>query len=358
MTPRPIRPSLTLQPIWLWIACLLAPAVSTWADDELRKKVEPYARKIEQTRLLFHINMIPIQSRVGELERAMRELSKLEAEGKQSAYFWYTLGLGRWMTGDPTGAETALHKAEAIIGDGKQPTGLEGQVSFYLGRIYFARYHMPVFLSGRKTPLPAAESDRKKALAYFARKPPHEEKKIRRVLRQMFLEICKEDYKAVRRIHRSAPPTRICTPASSLLHMLRGFAPRGPGEREIYWQAAVIHRPHGTWIRARLGVFYYKQAKLTEALAEYTRALAADPNLAGVRNNQGVVLLAQGKRRAAGQTFRRALRKNRKLAVARANLGLMMIADGRRDAAITWLNSAIEHAPAEQRETFRALLPK
>ena len=88
-----------------------------------------------------------------------------------------------------------------------------------------------------------------------------------------------------------------------------------------------------------------KKGRLAEAIAEWKKALALDPEDASAHNNLGALLLRQGDRAGAAAHLERALAVRADLPDAHSNLGLLLMAEGKLGAAVTHLRQSLELKP-------------
>jgi tetratricopeptide (TPR) repeat protein len=100
-----------------------------------------------------------------------------------------------------------------------------------------------------------------------------------------------------------------------------------------------------------LGVVYYQQQRLPEALAEYNTALTVAPDDADIHHNKGAVLTQQALQASppnqtlldqAMQEFQRALELDPQLAQAHFSLGVIYNLRGQRDLAIAEFKRFLE----------------
>ena len=83
------------------------------------------------------------------------------------------------------------------------------------------------------------------------------------------------------------------------------------------------------WLRAKLGLISQK-SKLAEAIREFERALAINPDYADAHNNLGIALGSSGDFAKAIEHFRRALEIRPGYADAQNNLKLFLSAEASR----------------------------
>jgi tetratricopeptide (TPR) repeat protein len=94
-----------------------------------------------------------------------------------------------------------------------------------------------------------------------------------------------------------------------------------------------------------LGVVYYNQGRLDEAIEEYRKALKISPNFDGAHNNLGIAYFKKGLAREAIREYEKAMRINPYYADGRYNLGVTYFQLGRVDQAIKEYKKALEINP-------------
>ena len=97
--------------------------------------------------------------------------------------------------------------------------------------------------------------------------------------------------------------------------------------------------------RYELGVVLDRAGRLSDAIAEYRRALDHNPNHLEALNNLGVALAGQGRMDEAARRFERVLAVDPENADAHANLGLALAAAGARDDAARAFREALRLDP-------------
>ena len=97
--------------------------------------------------------------------------------------------------------------------------------------------------------------------------------------------------------------------------------------------------------RYELGVVLDRAGRLSDAIAEYRRALDHNPNHLEALNNLGVALAGQGRMDEAARRFERVLAVDPENADAHANLGLALAAAGARDDAASAFREALRLDP-------------
>jgi len=94
-----------------------------------------------------------------------------------------------------------------------------------------------------------------------------------------------------------------------------------------------------------IGSDHQRNGRLEEAIPDYTRALALNPNLAEAYNNLGVVLRATGRPEAAVACYRRAIALKPRNATSHSNLGNVLRDLGRFEAAVASHQQAVHLDP-------------
>ncbi len=94
-----------------------------------------------------------------------------------------------------------------------------------------------------------------------------------------------------------------------------------------------------------IGSEHQRNGRLEEAIPEYTRALALNPNLAEAYNNLGIVLRATGRPEAAVACYRRAIALKPRTASSHSNLGNALRDLGRFEAAVASHQQAVHLDP-------------
>jgi Flp pilus assembly protein TadD len=105
-----------------------------------------------------------------------------------------------------------------------------------------------------------------------------------------------------------------------------------------------------------LGFVMDRTGRMEEAIAEYQRALALNPNHKDALNNLGVDLARQGRMGQAASRFERLITLDPDNADAHTNLGVVLLAQGNRVRAAEEFRAALELNP--RNETARNGLEK
>lgn len=111
------------------------------------------------------------------------------------------------------------------------------------------------------------------------------------------------------------------------------------------WTRALALNPDDARANTNLGALLLRQGKLDEAGARFRTAIAADPKLTDARDNLGAVLLHQGKVEEAIEHLQRSLEIDPDSTEARVNLGGALLMQGRYGDAVAQLREALRRDP-------------
>ena len=111
--------------------------------------------------------------------------------------------------------------------------------------------------------------------------------------------------------------------------------------------AALALQPQAAPLHEALGLAFYAQGDIAQALAEFQRAVQLDSTLASAHNNLGVTWLALGRPAAAAVTLAEATQLNPGLAAAFTNLGYARRAGGQRESALIAFRRAADLDPQQ-----------
>jgi Flp pilus assembly protein TadD len=111
------------------------------------------------------------------------------------------------------------------------------------------------------------------------------------------------------------------------------------------WGDVVKKSPGKARGHTNLGLVYYRQGRLEEAVKEYTTAIRLEPDYAEAYNNLGLVYYLQERIEEAIQQYLTALRLTRGFAKAHNNLGAAYFKQGRLDEAIQEYITALKLKP-------------
>ncbi len=138
------------------------------------------------------------------------------------------------------------------------------------------------------------------------------------------------------RLRRLRPgDARVLADAGRCLSGLRRYA-----EAEAVLRQA-LNGLDNAHTRYELGLVFDRLGRLSEAIAEYRRALDRNPNHVQALNNLGVALANQGRLGEATRRFERLVAVDPDDADAQANLGLALAAAGARDRAARAFREAL-----------------
>jgi Flp pilus assembly protein TadD len=113
------------------------------------------------------------------------------------------------------------------------------------------------------------------------------------------------------------------------------------------WTRALALNPDDAKANTNFGALLLRQGKLDEAAARFRMAIAADPALSNARDNLGVVLLHRGKVAEAIEQWRKSLEINPDSTEARVNLGGAFLTQGRYAEAVAQLREALSRDPGQ-----------
>jgi tetratricopeptide (TPR) repeat protein len=111
------------------------------------------------------------------------------------------------------------------------------------------------------------------------------------------------------------------------------------------WTRALAMNPDDAKANTNLGVLLMRQGRLDEAAARFAMAIAADPKLTNARDNLGAVLLQLGRAEEAIEQLQRSLEINPDSAEARVNLGGALLVLGRYADTVVQLREALARDP-------------
>ncbi len=111
------------------------------------------------------------------------------------------------------------------------------------------------------------------------------------------------------------------------------------------WGDVVRKSPEKARGHTNLGLVYYHQGRLEEAVKEYTTAIRLQPDYAEAHNNLGLVYYLQGRVEEAIAEYMTALRLTNGFPKAHNNLGAAYFKQGRMDEAIQEYMTALKLKP-------------
>ena len=112
---------------------------------------------------------------------------------------------------------------------------------------------------------------------------------------------------------------------------------------------------------SRLGALYFSQKKLDQAIAEFDKLAARQPNAVAPQTMAGLILQAQGKNDEARQRYERLVEMNPRAAVASNNLAWMYASRGEQlDRALQLAQAAKAEIPdhPEVNDTLGVRVPQ
>jgi Flp pilus assembly protein TadD len=111
------------------------------------------------------------------------------------------------------------------------------------------------------------------------------------------------------------------------------------------WKKAVELDPEDGRARYNLALAYDRSGQLAEATQEYTRSLDISPNNDSACTNLGVIMVSQGRLDEAVEWFRKALEIDPRNAKAESNLGAALLEKGLSADAVAHLRKSLELEP-------------
>jgi serine/threonine protein kinase/tetratricopeptide (TPR) repeat protein len=118
------------------------------------------------------------------------------------------------------------------------------------------------------------------------------------------------------------------------VEMGNALARTAPREASSYYRTALATRPETAVVHGGLGVLYYNQGRLVEAMDHLEHAVRLAPSESWSHNNLGIALSAQGQRDAALFHLREAVRLDPDIVRPHRNLALALESQGQLDAAV------------------------
>ncbi len=114
---------------------------------------------------------------------------------------------------------------------------------------------------------------------------------------------------------------------------------------ETLWQKTLARNPDSWLAHGNLGLGFYHEGRMEEAMEHYRKAIQIDPNDYATMNNLGIALAAQGQFDEAIETYRQAVQINPNFSEAMNNLGIALATRGRSDEAIENFRKVIQINP-------------
>jgi tetratricopeptide (TPR) repeat protein len=120
-----------------------------------------------------------------------------------------------------------------------------------------------------------------------------------------------------------------------------------PEEAVAEWRKAAALNPNEASNYFNLGAALFDAGRVDEAIGEYERALAGNPEYAEAHTNLGAALARKGRMDEAVAHFRQALVLNPLQANARSNLGTILAQTGHAEEGIPYLREAVAERPGD-----------
>jgi type IV pilus biogenesis/stability protein PilW len=156
----------------------------------------------------------------------------------------------------------------------------------------------------------------------------------------------------------AAPKAKPADPASETANNIRlaesYFRAGKVNEAISILEKAVASQPNNAGLRNYYGQLCFLSGRSTEAEQSFNKALELDPHLTDARNNLGALYDNTGRKDLAEQQFRKVLEDTGYGSPEKAhlNLGILYLSQGREDEAIEQLRKAVEINPKFYRGHF------
>jgi protein O-mannosyl-transferase len=116
-------------------------------------------------------------------------------------------------------------------------------------------------------------------------------------------------------------------------------------DAETFWLTNLRRNPDCSMAYYNLGLTYFQQGRLDEAIRQYQKVLQSDPNEIDALNNLGSALLQQGRTDEAIASYQKVLARAPDSAAAHNALALAYVQQGRMDEAVAHLQKALASRP-------------
>ena len=116
-------------------------------------------------------------------------------------------------------------------------------------------------------------------------------------------------------------------------------------DEETLWRATIQVNPSSWMAYNNLGIIQLRRGDVTEAIAQFSKALELDPNYAEAHYNLGNALVRNGAVDDAIARYRRALELNPAIVGAHVNLATVLLQRRRVAEAVTHLQDALVRSP-------------
>jgi tetratricopeptide (TPR) repeat protein len=116
-------------------------------------------------------------------------------------------------------------------------------------------------------------------------------------------------------------------------------------DAETFWQSTIRRNPNCPMAYYNLGLAYFQQGRLNEAISQYQKVLQINPDETDALNNLGSSFLQQGRLDEAIAHYQKALAIKPDSAETHYNLGNALFQQGRTDEAMTHYQKALAINP-------------
>ena len=116
---------------------------------------------------------------------------------------------------------------------------------------------------------------------------------------------------------------------------------------ETLWRTTITRNPEAWMAYENLGTVLFKKGRVDEAVAQFQKLLALQPDDPVARNDFGIILRQIGQEPEAVTQFQKVLASHPNDAVARDNLGLILLQKGQAREATVQFQKALEGDPRD-----------
>ncbi len=306
----------------------------------LFEKLRPLSRRIEETRAHFYLPQIDILRKLKEVESTLEELDKLSEDptGARRPEVWTALAKGWFFIGRTRKAEAAFKTAEALAPQ-------DGQIAYYLSRIYLERAMIDLLTQRSPEYKKRARTWTDKAREYVTRDLGRDTSQLDRDLAPAYRAYASNNTQELLRLCQTGIERYAGQLGVEDFWMLLGCARTQPAERLAAWDKGVEQRPHSAWLLLLRGSAYHDLRRYEEALADHERAVKINQNLGVAWANMGLIRRKLGDTRAALADYDRAISIDPLVATTYLNRGVARRASGNLKGAIEDYNRCLELFP-------------